>query len=177
MSRRVSSIRNRFSPVGPEPREAGAAFFRNAIITHRRAEDPRGHLLEIERAFGGEAEAMKHMRRFYLAVRGDDLRGEDRLIGATPAVAAGWRLRFHLHPGVKASLARDNRSIILALANREGWRFRTNCRAISIERSIYCGAGGLPQTTEQIVIGGDGLEADPEGDMVVRWSFRRMETA
>lgn len=165
------------STVSTEPRDAAAAFFRSAIITHRRAEDPRGHLLEIERAFGGDAGAMKHVRRFYLAVRGDDLRGEDRLVGATAAVAAGWRLRFHLHPGVKASLARDNRSIILALANREGWRFRTNCRGISIERSIYCGAGGLPQSTEQIVIAGGGLEAAPEGDMVVRWSFRRMDTA
>ena len=120
---------------------------------------------------------MKHVRRFYLAVRGDDLRGEDRLVGATAAVAAGWRLRFHLHPGVKASLARDNRSIILALANREGWRFRTNCRNISIERSIYCGAGGLPQSTEQIVISAGALEEEHPGDMVVRWSFRRMETA
>lgn len=165
------------STLSTEPRDAGSAFFRNAIITHRRAEDPRGHLLEIERAVGGEAETMKHVRRFYLAARGDDLRGEDQLIGASPAMAAGWRLRFHLHPGVKASLARDNRSIILALANREGWRFRTNCRRLLIERSIYCGAGGLPQTTEQIVISGDGLEADVGGDMVVRWSFRRMETA
>lgn len=163
------------STLSMEPREAGSAFFRNAIITHRRAEDARGHLLEIERACGGDAEAMKHIRRFYLAVRGDDLRGEDRLVGLSPA--AGWRLRFHLHPGVKASLARDNRSIILALPNREGWRFRSNCRGVAVERSIYCGAGGLPQTAEQIVISAGGLEADPGEDMVVRWSFRRMESA
>lgn len=164
------------STLSTEPRDAAAALFRNAVITHRRAEDPRGHLLEIDRAFG-EAAATKHLRRFYLAVRGDDLRGEDRLIGAPPAVAAGWRLRFHLHPGVKASLARDNRSIILALPNREGWRFRSNCRRIAIERSIYCGEGGLPQSTEQIVISADGLEDASDGDMVVRWSFRRMDAA
>lgn len=164
------------STLSTEPREAGAALFRNALITHRRAEDAKGQLLEIERAFGAESGGMAHIRRFYLAVRGDDLRGEDRLVSPSPSVAASWRLRFHLHPGVKASLARDNRSIILALPNREGWRFRSNRRDLALERSVYCGAGGLPQTTEQIVIGGAGLEAEDAGDMVIRWSFRRMET-
>ncbi len=162
------------STLSTEPREAGAALFRNALITHRRAEDPRGHLLEIERSLGGDQEAFKHIRRFYLAVRGDDLRGEDRLVGANAAIRAGWRLRFHLHPGVRASLARDGRSIIVALPNREGWRFRSNCLNLEIARSVYCGGGGLPQSTEQIVIGG-GLESADGGDIVVRWSFRRME--
>lgn len=167
------------STLSTDPREAGAAFFRNAVITHRRAEDPRGHLLEIERATGDGS--TRHVRRFYLAARGDDLRGEDRLEGATQAIRAGWRFRFHLHPGVKVSLARDNRSVILALPNKEGWRFRSSRQRLSIERSIYCGAGGLPQSAEQIVIGSDGpsdgLEEDAGGDMVVRWSFRRLDTA
>lgn len=164
------------STLSTEPKEAGAALFRNAVITHRRAEDAKGHLLEIERAFGPDAGDMKHIRRFFLSIRGDDLRGEDRLTAPTDGVAAAWRLRFHLHPGVKASLARDNRSIILALPNKEGWRFRSNCRNLSLERSIYCGAGGLPQTSEQIVIGAGGLEPDNKEDMVLRWSFRRLET-
>jgi len=165
------------STLSVEPREAGAALNRNAIITHRRAEDVRGHLLEIERSFGAEIDAMKHVRRFYLAARGDDLRGEDRLIAPTPAIRSGWRLRFHLHPGVKASLARDGRSIILALPNKEGWRFRCNCSRLSIERSVYCGEGGLPQASEQIVIASDGLEDEAGGDIVARWSFRRMDNA
>lgn len=165
------------STLSTEPPQAGAALFRSAVITHRRAEDMRGQLLEIERVFGEEAGLMRHIRRFYLAARGDDFRGEDRLVGAPATIAAGWRLRFHLHPGVKASLARDCKSIILAPPNKEGWRFRTNCKRLAIERSVYCGAGGLPQAAEQIVIGGDGLEDGSGGDMVVRWSFRRMEIA
>ncbi len=164
------------STLSTEPKEAGTFLFRNAVITHRRAEDVKGHLLEIERAFGAEPAEMKHVRRFYLAARGDDFRGEDRFIAPTPQLRASWRVRFHLHPGVKASIARDARSVILALPNREGWRFRTNCRHLAIEKSVYCGAGDLPQSTEQIVLGGD-LDSPPEGDMVVRWSFRRMETA
>lgn len=165
------------STLSTEPREAGAVLFRNAVITHRRAEDMRGHLLEIERVFSVEGGAMQHVRRFYLAARGDDLRGEDTLVNAVPAIRNGWRLRFHLHPGVKASHARDGKSIILALPNKEGWRFRTNCKELALERSIYCGDGGLPQSTEQIVISSPGAEASPGGDCVVRWSFRRMDAA
>ena len=165
------------STLSTEPREAGAGLARGAVITHRRAEDVKGHLLEIERCFGAEPDAMRHIRRFYLAARGDDLRGEDRIAGASAAMRAGWRLRFHLHPGVKASAARDGRSIILALPNKEGWRFRCNFPNLTIDRSVYCGAGGLPQASEQIVIAPDGLEDDAAGDIVARWSFRRMDAA
>ncbi len=163
------------STLSTEPRDAGAALFRNAIITHRRAEDTRGHLLEIDRAFGAGESAFKHLRRFYLASRGDDLRGEDRLTGAPAALLSALRVRFHLHPGVKASMARDGKSLILALPNKEGWRFRSNCQALEVVRSVYCGEGGLPQSTEQIVLSGAGLEADLSGDMVIKWSFRRMD--
>ncbi|NWG91412.1 MAG: heparinase II/III family protein [Parvularculaceae bacterium] len=165
------------STLSTEPREFGAVLFKNAVITHRRAEDSRGQLLEIERAFSAEGGTMQHARRFYLAARGDDLRGEDSLINPTPALRTHWRLRFHLHPDVRASFARDGKSIILALPNKEGWRFRTNCRDIAIERSVYCGVGGLPQSTEQIVIAGPSAEAPAVGDIIVRWSFRRMDAA
>lgn len=163
------------STLSAEPREAGAALSRPALVTHRRAEDVKGHLLEIERSFGADADAMKHIRRLYLAARGDDLRGEDRLIAPTTAVRTGWRLRFHLHPGVKASRARDGRSIILALPNKEGWRFRSNCSDISLERSVYCGEGGLPQASEQIVISAPGPNESERDDFIARWSFRRMD--
>lgn len=163
------------STLSTEPRDAGAALFRNAVITHRRAEDSRGQLLEIERSFSSDPGAMRHARRLYLASRGDDLRGEDLLAGAGAAFAASWRLRFHLHPLVKASFARDGRSIILALPNKEGWRFRTSCPRLAIERSVYCGDGGLPQSTEQIVISGDPELAASMDDIVIKWSFRRMD--
>ena len=152
-----------------------------AVVTHRRAEDERGHLLEIDRAFADGAGAAgavqhgRHVRRFFLNRAGDDLRGEDALIAPSPALSAGWRLRFHLHPQVKASLARDGRSVLLALENGEGWRFRSNCRRVSLEKSVYCGAGGTPKPAEQIVLSGAGLERAGTEDMVVKWSFRRLE--
>lgn len=156
---------------------AGAAVLAAAgAATHRRAENARGQLLEIERALAAEGRAgPRFVRRFYLATHGDDLRGEDRLIAPPPALAGSWRLRMHLHPFVKASLARDGKSVILALSNREGWRFRASGAALAIEKSVYCGEGGLPAAAQQIVLSPDGLEARESGDMVVRWAFRRLD--
>ncbi len=172
------------STVSVDPPSVAGNLFRGAVITHRRAEEQRGHLLEIDRSFVGEGRAspasggLMHLRRFYLASRGDDLRGEDRLSRPAPAIGGVWKIRFHLHPSVKASLARDGRSVILALPNKEGWRFRANSDAVTLEKSIYCGVGGTPQSTEQIVISpaiSRGLEENDAGDIVVKWSFRRMD--
>jgi uncharacterized heparinase superfamily protein len=172
------------STVSVDPPTVAGNLFRGAVITHRRAEEQRGHLLEIERSFAGESASaeshggLRHLRRFYLASRGDDLRGEDRLSRAAPAIGGAWKLRFHLHPGVKASMARDRRSVILSLPNKEGWKFRANIEALTLEKSIYCGAGGLPQATEQIVISpssAGALEGRAGDDIVIKWSFRRLD--
>lgn len=164
------------STMSADTPAATALLFAGGAASSRRAEDANGHLLEIERCLGGdERDGPRYIRRFFLTATGDNLRGEDRLVGAPPALVAGWRLRFHLHPGVKASLARDGRSVILALPSREGWRFRTNSPALRLERSVYCGEGGLPVACEQIVLAPSGLEPADGGDMVVKWAFRRLD--
>ena len=164
------------STMSAEPASAGSALFSGGAVTHRRVEDGRGQLLEIERCLGGdERDGPRYVRRLFLATDGGNLRGEDRLKNPPAALAAGWRLRFHLHPGVKASLARDGRSVILALPTREGWRFRTNCPLLKLERSVYCGAGGLPIACEQIVLSPAGLEAGDARDMIVKWAFRKLD--
>jgi uncharacterized heparinase superfamily protein len=119
----------------------------------------------------------RHLRRLYLSAGGDDLRGEDVIFHPPEALARAWRIRFHLHPGVKASLARDGRSVILALPAREGWRFRTDAPVLRLEKSVYCGAGGLPAATEQIVLAPDGLEVGDREAIVVKWAFRRLDGA
>lgn len=144
-------------------------------VTHRRGEDNRGQLLEIERSI--ESQALRYVRRFFVSSRGDDLRGQERVTGASATFADSLTARFHLHPAVKASLARDGKSVILAAPNHEGWRFRTNCKHLHIEKSIYCGEGGLPKATEQIVLRADGLEPARDGDMVIKWGFRRVDAA
>lgn len=144
-------------------------------VVHRRAEETLGQLVEIERRFGLYGEGPLHARRLYLSAGGAQLRGEDRLSGFPGAAGAGVRLRFHLHPGVKASLSRDGNSVILALPNREGWRFRSSLRRLSLEKSVYCGAGGAPTATDQIVLGPFDLEEAAGADIVIRWAFLKLD--
>lgn len=166
------------SSLSVEPAQAGVGIFSTGGSVHRRAEDSRGQLLEIERRFDDEdREAPRAIRRIFLSASGDNLRGEDALIAPPPALAAGWRIRFHLHPDVKASQARDGRSIILSLSNREGWRFRASAPQVRLEKSVYLGGGGLPTPCEQIVLAPSGLEPVPGEDMLIKWAFQRLDGA
>jgi len=46
---------------------------------------------------------------------------------------------------------------------------------LKLERSVYCGAGGLPIACEQIVLSPAGLEAGDARDMIVKWAFRKLD--
>lgn len=166
------------STLSAEPPGAAAALFAACGSVHRRAEDSRGQLLEIERRFDEEdRDGPRAIRRIFLSAAGDNLRGEDVLHAPPPALAAGWRVRFHLHPDVKASQARDGRSVILSLPNREGWRFRANADELRLEKSVYLGAGGMPQPCEQIVLAPSALEAGAGEVMLTKWAFQRLDGA
>lgn len=165
------------STLSVEPPGAASALFSGGSL-HRRAEDSRGQLLEIERRFDEEdRDGPRMVRRVFLSGAGDNLRGEDALHAPPPALSVGWRIRFHLHPDVKASQARDGRSIILSLPNREGWRFRSSAPVMRLEKSVYLGAGGMPQPCEQIVLSPSGLEAAVSEDMLTKWAFQRLDGA
>ena len=170
---RKAEAHSRFSVDGKKDEFAVAG----RAISHRRGEDARGQLLEIDCVVNRDApEEIRYQRRLFAAARGDDLRGQDRFSNVSDEFLDSLVIRFHLHPEVKSSLARDGKSVILAAPNHEGWRFRSNCHCLRLEKSIYCGEGGMPVSTEQIVLGLDGLEPSPEGDMVAKWGFRRVET-
>jgi len=144
-------------------------------LSHRRAEDARGQLVEFERAMiSAGYENARYIRRFFLAAGGGDLRGEEQIIDADPHMLANARWRFHLHPGVRASRARDGKSVLLALPNREGWRFRASCAGLDLEKSVYCGESGAPAATEQIVLfSGNGAEEN-RSSISVKWAFKRL---
>jgi len=183
--------------------------------THfQRAEEVTGLLLEIARPFSfrlaqatgaahsGESgagltrqdqtpapgldHAPGHLRRLFLAAGGADFRGEDRLIALPARFWPHWRLRFHLHPSVKASLARDGQSVILVLPNQEGWRFRSSFAGLKLEKSVYFGQDGRLAHTEQIVIApfseafdtptsGGTLDSTPWRDIIIKWALKRLD--
>ena len=152
-------------------------------VTARRNEENMGVWLEGVHEGYRENFGLSHRRRVFLAADGGDLRGEDALFrpvsdGAPDDVDVRWRyaIRFHLHPDVRASLARDSMSALLVQPNGDGWRFRTDGGPVRLERSVYLAAGAPLQRSTQIVVYG---EAEPfgAGDRPpnrVRWAFQRL---
>ena len=122
-------------------------------------------------------------RRLFLAVDGGDLRGEDGIYRPVedgppddPEKLLRFAIRFHLHPGVKASLSRDSLSALLVLPNGDGWRFRTDGGPVRLERSVYLAGGAPPVRSTQLVIAGE-AESYGGGDRPpnrVRWAFQRL---
>ncbi len=146
-------------------------------VSHRRAEEGKGQLLEFERQIlTPHAESAAYTRRLFLSADGANLRGEELLTALPPELVAGAMWRFQLHPSVRASLARDRCSVILLLPNKEGWRFKSNCREIQLEKSVYCGGGGAPVSSEQIVMRATSCKAHRDGEMTARWALQRTDT-
>ncbi len=107
-----------------------------------------------------------HRRRLYLAADGEDVRGEDELLGSG---GRRFQLRFHLHPRVQASMIRGETAVLLRLPGGSGWRFRAQGGEPSLERSVYVGDGRNVNRSRQIVVSGD---LDGQGARV-KWRLSR----
>jgi uncharacterized heparinase superfamily protein len=143
-----------------------------AVRTERR--DGDGAVwLEIEHDGWTPPFGLTHQRRLYLDQRMDELRAEERLFptpgrpDVTRQIAAPYAIRFHLEPGVQASLARDRRSILLRGHSSRGWWFRTDGPDVAIEPSVHVD-GGLTRRSLQIVVRGS---ARTDAETKVRWKL------
>jgi uncharacterized heparinase superfamily protein len=105
-----------------------------------------------------------HRRRLYLAESGEDIRGEDVIEAHTPQP---FTIRFHLHPGVVASLQQDGETVLLRLP-AGGWRLRAEGAKVSLEESIYLG-GIEPRRSEQVVLSGH-----QDGPQHVKWAITKV---
>jgi len=90
-----------------------------------------------------------HHRRLYLAANGGDVRGEDTLTGSG---SHKFVVRFHLHPSVRASMVQEGNAVLLRPPSGPGWRFRASGGPISLQESVYLGAGYEAKRSEQIVV-------------------------
>lgn len=103
-----------------------------------------------------------HRRRLYLSDSGDDLRGEDAVEGENlPAYA----VRFHLHPGVVASLQEEENAVLLRLPSGASWRLRASRARVAVEESVFM--AGEPRRTSQIVLSAEA------GTPSVQWALSR----
>ena len=169
--------------AGPAQKAFGTAISRNAgPTTSSRMEEGDDVWLDAAHEGYRRTTGLDHRRRIFLTGDGEDVRGEDTLyvpIGETPRFKQSrfaFKIRFHLHPDVRATLSRDMRSALLILPGKDGWRFRTDGAKLSLEPSVYLGRSGQPERCEQLVISGEALSDNNGEDKSnrVRWSFKRV---
>jgi uncharacterized heparinase superfamily protein len=119
------------------------------------------------RSFG-----MIHKRSIMLGNDGKELRGADQLIPKGRRKireAVAYAARFHLAPGVEATLTADGMGAILRSKGAPAWNFRCRGGNLGIEESLWIDGRGQPHGTMQLVIVGEVSALGGE----IGWQFRR----
>jgi uncharacterized heparinase superfamily protein len=144
--------------------------------TVRRHEGPEGIWLDLTHDAWGRRFGLRHARRLFLDRKQNQLRGEDRLepIADTPGRTGIGRprympftVRFHLHPDARASMARDQKSVLIRGASNQGWWLRSDAPEVSIEPSAHF-QDGVARRSTQVVLRGR-ARSDTGGR--VRWKL------
>ncbi len=115
-----------------------------------------------------------HERWLKLSGTGHRLEGVDSFL--TPGGAAlppggsnTVDIRFHLHPGIRATPADDGLTVRLVLPDGETWEFASETLPAALEESIYFSEIRGNRRTQQIVLSGL-----PSVAAVVGWSLQRV---
>ncbi|WP_321504819.1 heparinase II/III family protein [Breoghania sp.] len=165
----------RFMAAGQLTRWLGSLIVSGpSVVPVLREEDDAG--IHINASHNGYASLrIRHERSVRLSNDGTVLEGRDRVepTGSAPVGDQDrYVVRFHLHPGVKASLVRGGGAVLLMCADGEAWEFTAPDAQVSLEESIYLSDVHGHRHTEQIVIH-ERLRHRRE----VPWVFRRTAAA
>jgi uncharacterized heparinase superfamily protein len=123
-------------------------------VDQRLHDTPEGLWLDLAHDGWAGDFSLRHERLLYLDVKGDELRGEDRLVplpGGRRPTMLPMCVRFHLAPGVRGSLARDGKSVLIQVGSKPGWWLRNDAGEVSIEGAVHF-EDGEPRRTVQIVL-------------------------
>lgn len=120
--------------------------------------------------------SVTHRRTLMVSDDGSHVDGEDTLLSGTGGsrirgADTDYALRFHLHPGVKASRTADGRGAMLILPNREIWNFEAHDDRVEVEDSVFLAGNDGPRRTAQLVIHQVGKDVAS-----IRWTFSRATT-
>jgi uncharacterized heparinase superfamily protein len=147
-------------------------------IEARRQETAEGVWLDLAHDGWARRFGLRHARRLFLDRVNDQLRGEDRLepVGAGAGRRdkrryAAFTVRFHLHPDARASLARDNKSVLIKGHSTVGWWLRSDAPEVSIEPSLHY-EDGAARRSSQVVLRGQ-ARSDTGGR--IRWKLAQAE--
>jgi uncharacterized heparinase superfamily protein len=152
--------------LGPAGPLAGTLGQRPSQVTCQRDEADGSVWLELSHDGYARQFGVVHRRRLFLSATGDDLRGEDSLIGEGHG---RYAIRFHLHPRVQASLVQDGSAVLLRQPSGLGWRLRASTGTFVLGDSIYLGRRGEMKRAQQIILWGLIEGRDP----VIKWALRR----
>ena len=141
-------------------------------VAIERSEDNDASRLEAShdgyvRAFG-----LVHKRSLMLGNDGKELRGADQLMPKGRKKireSAAYAARFHLAPGVEATITADGMGAILRSKGAPPWNFRCRGGNLALEESLWIDGRGHPQRTSQLVIVGEVSALGGE----IGWQFRR----
>ena len=145
---------------------AGGFIRRCTNVAASRREAGNGVILEASHDGYVLPFGLTHRRLIMMAPSGEDIRGEDNLTGAGGDTFAA---RFHLHPGVQASMLGNGRSVLLKL-RRSGWRFDAAAHPVRLEDSVFRTPDGRTRRSRQVVIQG-GLSGT---GATIRWRLSRL---
>ena len=137
-----------------------------------RAEDNDSSRIEASHDGYVKSFGLDHQRRLTLGNDGKELRGEDRLIPRGRKrikESAPFAIRFHLAPGVEATVTADGMGAILRSPDAPPWNVRCRGAMLTLEESLHVDGDGTIRPSVQMVIVGEvsALGAD------VAWQFRR----
>jgi uncharacterized heparinase superfamily protein len=141
-------------------------------VTIDRTEDNDSSRLEAShdgylRTFG-----LAHKRSLMLGNDGKEIRGSDQLIAKGRKKireSASYAARFHLAPGVEATITADGMGAILRSKGAPPWNFRCRGGNLMAEESLWIDGRGEPHPTMQLVIVGEVSALGGE----IGWQFRR----
>jgi len=123
--------------------------------------DDRPEALVLRASHDGYAEqfGIVHERTLILAADGSKLDGEDVFTAADggediSTTQDQYAVRFHLHPGVKATRLSDGHGAMLMAPDKELWTFTVREGRVDLEDSVYLAGAEGPRRTTQLVIYG-----------------------
>lgn len=148
----------------------GLALIPRSVLVRREATEA-GQWLDARHNGYDEPFDLIHRRRLFLSADGLELMGEETLIGRG---GKSFALRFHLHPGVQASVTQSSQAAFLKLRTHGGsggggWRLRIQGGDLSIADSVYLGQAGIVRRAQQLVVQG-AIEGDTTQ---VKWALQK----
>jgi uncharacterized heparinase superfamily protein len=144
-------------------------------IDRRLVESGKSTATRLEASHDGYAQRFGLIHRRILILRDDgtELRGEDLLVPAGRRAKRGkipYAIRFHLGPGIEATLTDSKRGVHLALPEGSYWQFLSVSGEVAIDESLCVDGDGRPQPVQQLVI--EGMESRGGGSF--SWLLKKL---